>query len=453
MATRQHLESLNTFWTPFSIVNPMRHARRPLYTIVVVLSLVAAACGTSDADTNASGTTKASVTTMAPTTTTAAPTTTLPAEGPVEITTDIDFSEVPYSGTFEVAEGSAVLGCTGGSFVDQPVSDGVEKVFTCEGGLNTGTFTVHFLPPEGPWRIVAASDEFSLLRGEGDFIVVEDEAEPVGVETLTGEIRYITEAEAAAEPTTTTTEPITDFDVIEVNSLDLVYECTGSGSPVIVISHGLAGPGSEAYQQEWGGFRATIDALSQLTEVCIFGRPGVGGSEPRTETPQTTQIQVEDLVGFAEAVGIDEPMIVIGYSWGGLIGQLLADQSPEFVAGLLLLDSSHPRADERIGVKPPPPFPPENVDIPASVAEVSVVDDLGSLPLYVLTAAETPPEAPPEADQQVWIELQEELAELSTDSKHEIVADTHHQSIPSATAVIVAAVEDLLGRIADGMSS
>lgn len=436
----------------------MRHAKRPLYTTVAVLALVAVACATSDAETSASPSAEVPTTTAAPTTTmtpttTDAPTTTLPAEGSVEIATDIDFSEIPYSGTFEVTEGSDVLGCTGGGFVDTPVSDGVEKVFTCESGPNSGAFTVHFVPPEGPWRVVAASDDFSLLRGEGDFVVIEDEVEPVGVETFTGEIRYITEAEAAAEPTTTTTEAITDFDVVEVDSLDLAYECTGSGSPAIVISHGLAGPGSEAYQQEWGGFRATIDALAQLTEVCIFGRPGVGGSEARTETPQTTQRQADDLVEFAGAVGIDEPMIVLGYSWGGLIGQLLAYQSPESVAGMLLLDSSHPATDERMGSEPPPPFPPENVDIPASAAEVSAVDDLGDVPLHVLTAAELPPAAPPDADHQIWIELQDELAALSQDSKHEIVEGTHHQSIPGATDVITAAVEDLLGRIADGASS
>lgn len=43
-----------------------------------------------------------------------------PPAGPVTIMTAISFAAFPFSGTFTVTAGSALLGCAGGTFVDFP---------------------------------------------------------------------------------------------------------------------------------------------------------------------------------------------------------------------------------------------------------------------------------------------------------------------------------------------
>ena len=123
-----------------------------------------------------------------------------PAAGPVTIETEIDFSTEPYHGTFQVTEGSEVLGCSSGTFVDTPGDDDIQKDFTCEKGSKDGNFTAVFVPdPEtpgpgdenGPWSISVGTEDFAGLIGDGDFSVVfaPDDA-PRGVETLTGDIEY-----------------------------------------------------------------------------------------------------------------------------------------------------------------------------------------------------------------------------------------------------------------------
>ena len=116
-------------------------------------------------------------------------------EGPVTITTDVDFTSLPYEGTFEVSEGADELGCSSGTFVDEEAGDGVNKVSRCADGERSGTFTIYFEPPadervSSPWRVVAATGDFSGLEGEGDFIVEINQDEKSGVETFTGDIEY-----------------------------------------------------------------------------------------------------------------------------------------------------------------------------------------------------------------------------------------------------------------------
>ena len=123
--------------------------------------------------------------------------TTAPTGGTVTISTQIDFSSEPFNGTFEVTEGSDVLGCSRGTFVDTPTQQGINKLLTCEAGERSGTFTANFSPQDipgpgdqnGPWRIVAATEDFTGLSGSGDFSVVEETPDS-GTETLTGEIEY-----------------------------------------------------------------------------------------------------------------------------------------------------------------------------------------------------------------------------------------------------------------------
>jgi len=122
--------------------------------------------------------------------------------GPVTIVTAISFADFPFSGTFAVVEGADTLGCSAGEFVDHPsgfeppTRGNIAKIFTCTAG-GDGTFTANFEPTlkpgpgdgNGHWNITDGTDDFTGLRGEGDFSVSYTSGDS-GVETLTGNVHY-----------------------------------------------------------------------------------------------------------------------------------------------------------------------------------------------------------------------------------------------------------------------
>ncbi len=117
---------------------------------------------------------------------------------PVSIVTQIDFSEQPFTGTFQVTSGADILGCRAGTFADYPTGVAVRKVFTCTSG-GTGTFVALFqiVPRPGPavlnghWTILSGTADFAGLHGSGDFALVTlDPVTLSGSETLTGGIHF-----------------------------------------------------------------------------------------------------------------------------------------------------------------------------------------------------------------------------------------------------------------------
>ncbi len=248
----------------------------------------------------------------------------------------------------------------------------------------------------------------------------------------------------SAEPTTTTeTEPSPDR--AEVNGVSLAYECLGSGSATVIFEHGWAPPGAEAYNPSWGGARPTIEAIAEITTACIYGRRGVSGSDPVAADARTASQQVADLRGFIDSVGFETPVVLIGYSWGGELVRLFAGDNRDVVAGLILVDSQHPEGDAAFGQETPPPTPPEMIDFPTSHEQVGQVDDLGDLPIYLLTSDNTFPDAPEEI-QQTWDDLQADLATLSSDTKTATVEGSSHFDIAGAADEIIAAVRDVIDR-------
>ena len=116
----------------------------------------------------------------------------------------------------------------------------------------------------------------------------------------------------------------------------LFYEERGEprsgGDPAIVLLHGLLFDG--------GMWRGQIEALSALGRVVIIDGPGHGKSEP---PPRFTMEEHAD--ALLDALGDLEiaRALVVGLSWGGMVGMRLALQHPAKVAGLALLDTSAER--------------------------------------------------------------------------------------------------------------
>jgi hypothetical protein len=124
--------------------------------------------------------------------------------------TNIDFTQMPFHGTFELTEGGESLGCSSGTFVDTLISmtSGVQRILTCDAGSRSGTFSLMFNAREipgpgdlnGPWAITEATEDFSGLQGTGDFAIRFD-GDDAGAETFTGVLGFGSGASVAVTVT------------------------------------------------------------------------------------------------------------------------------------------------------------------------------------------------------------------------------------------------------------
>jgi pimeloyl-ACP methyl ester carboxylesterase len=113
----------------------------------------------------------------------------------------------------------------------------------------------------------------------------------------------------------------------------LYYRCAGRGTPVLVIDNGIGGAAIE--------WTPVQDALARTTRVCTYDRAGYGWSDTGPG-PRTTERSVEELRALLRLAGEDGPYLMVGHSFGGFNSRYLAAHYPQEVAGIVLIESSHP---------------------------------------------------------------------------------------------------------------
>lgn len=138
--------------------------------------------------------------------------------------------------------------------------------------------------------------------------------------------------EAKAE---TDTPPIGDF--VTVNGVQVHYKIQGNG-PDLVLLHGASG-NIRDFQQ---GF---ADRLTDRFRVIMFDRPGLGytGRLPGhggawNTNEESPQEQAALLIAAADQIGVETP-IVMGHSFGGIVGLAWGLARPEKTAALVLISS------------------------------------------------------------------------------------------------------------------
>ena len=239
------------------------------------------------------------------------------------------------------------------------------------------------------------------------------------------------------------------------------------GAPTVVLEAGLGFP-----SVEWAWVRPEV---ARFARIITYDRAGVAWSEPGPK-PRDGQRIAEELHAALHAAGIEGSYVLVAHSFGGLFVRAFADLYPEEVAGMILVDSSHPDQLERsprqrqgqrwleLMIKVAPylarlgilrlyalrakwirELPPEQaaqmrtfvasaqfwVGVGAEIAaweestnpQVRRARSLGDMPLAVLTASGTAAFDP------VHGQLQTELAELSSNSTHHVVDGADHGSI------------------------
>ena len=103
--------------------------------------------------------------------------------------------------------------------------------------------------------------------------------------------------------------------------------------PVVVFEHGL---GSD--MTTW---KSVIREIAKDATVFAYNRPGAGGTEAVATRRDGAHI-VGELRTLLRNRNLEPPYVLVGHSLGGLYMQLFARRHPEEVAGLVLVDSTHP---------------------------------------------------------------------------------------------------------------
>ena len=258
------------------------------------------------------------------------------------------------------------------------------------------------------------------------------------------------------------TTPMTG-QLVDIGGRKMHIECQGSGSPTVVLQSGLA---------EASFYWARIaPAVAGTTRVCAYDRPGYGWSEPPNGAQDGNAVAA-DLHALLAASGNPGPYVLVGHSTGGPYARVFAAQYPDEVAGMVLLDaqpadaftalpdfpafySSIPTVSAlftplaRLGIfrlanasvgfgdLPPAARDAERADqssprnyaaqrnefsvLRATLQQALALTTIGDRPLVVVTAAS-------EA-QAGWVAAQDEMAKLSTNSSHRVLAEETHTSL------------------------
>ncbi|MDH6435998.1 pimeloyl-ACP methyl ester carboxylesterase [Streptomyces sp. SAI-144] len=124
-------------------------------------------------------------------------------------------------------------------------------------------------------------------------------------------------ATATSAPTKTVDVAGTPFAYREVG--------TGEGVPLVLLHH------VTAVLDDWDP--AVIDGLAAERRVILVDLRGVGRSGGTT--PDTFEAMADDAVTFLDALGLDA-VDLLGYSLGGIVAQVVAQQYPDRVRRIIL---------------------------------------------------------------------------------------------------------------------
>lgn len=116
---------------------------------------------------------------------------------------------------------------------------------------------------------------------------------------------------------------------VTVRGRQLAVQIRGAG-PTVVMEMGGGFGGIGPYWHVDG-------ELAKFCRVLTYDRAGLGDSDRIKGHPAIGE-RAQDLAGVLDAVGIREPVLIVGWSYGGLVVQNFSARYPERVGGLLLID-------------------------------------------------------------------------------------------------------------------
>src|SRR5256885_10785379 len=129
--------------------------------------------------------------------------------------------------------------------------------------------------------------------------------------------------------------------LVEIGGLRLHINCTGSGSPTVLMENG---PNDSLVV-----WQLVQPDLSKFTSVCSYDRAGFGWSDAPNE-PRTNANIADELNRLLTRAGIPGPYVLVPFEYGALNMRVFASRHREQVVGMVLVDPTHPDMHHR------PPF-------------------------------------------------------------------------------------------------
>lgn len=167
--------------------------------------------------------------------------------------------------------------------------------------------------------------------------------------------------------------------LIDIGGYKLHLYCTGEGRTTVILDALFPGTVSN-----WAWVQPEI---SQITRVCAYDRAGLGWSDSGPE-PRDAKQAASELHTLLYKAEIPGPYILVGHSLGGLSVRMFAAQYPDEVAGMVLIEGTHPDSWKRLGK-------PEGVGVDRNqLAVASFLARLGIFRLGLIPSYSADPDLP-----------------------------------------------------------
>jgi pimeloyl-ACP methyl ester carboxylesterase len=127
--------------------------------------------------------------------------------------------------------------------------------------------------------------------------------------------------------------------LVVVENRKMHIDCSGQGTPPVILDSGLGD-----ISTSW---REVQPQIARFTRVCSYDRAGLGYSDP-SDRSRTSKDIAEELHMLLHNAGVTTPVVLVGHSSGGLNVRMFASLYPNEIAGMVLVDSSHPEQDSRL---------------------------------------------------------------------------------------------------------
>jgi len=129
--------------------------------------------------------------------------------------------------------------------------------------------------------------------------------------------------------------------LVDIGGRKMHIDCRGTGSPTVILESGLGTGGTT----DW---TLVHDEIAGFTRTCAYDRAGIMWSDPK-DSPQDAAAVTEDLHKLLKGAGISDSLILVGHSIGGPYTRTYVGKYGEQVAGLVMVDPSHPDQIARLG--------------------------------------------------------------------------------------------------------